>query len=72
MAKGQKYAGYTEAQNRATKKYLSTLGTCQLRMKPEKRELYKEKAAEIGVSLNDYIQQAIEEKIARDGVSKET
>lgn len=57
---------YTEAQARATKKYLSNMGEYKLRVSKEKKEYYMSVAKEVGMSLNEYIIQAIEEKIERD------
>lgn len=58
--------GYTEAQARATKKYLSGIGEYKLRVSKEDKERYMGVAKEAGMSLNAYIIQAIEEKILRD------
>lgn len=55
---------YTEAQARATKKYLSNIGEYKLRAKKEDIERYKTAAEQAGMSLNKYIIQAIEEKIS--------
>ena len=60
---GQKY---TEAQARATKKYLSNIGEYKLRVSKEDKERYMTVAKEAGLSLNAYIIQAIEEKISND------
>lgn len=57
---------YTEAQARATKKYLSTIGEYKLRVSKEDKERYMEVARATGMSLNAYIIQAIEEKISHD------
>ena len=57
---------YTEAQARATKKYLSNIGEYKLRVSKEKKEYYMSVSKEAGMSLNEYIIQAIEEKIERD------
>lgn len=57
---------YTEAQARATKKYLSNIGEYKLRVSKEDKERYMVVAKEAGMSLNTYIIQAIEEKISRD------
>lgn len=56
---------YTEAQARATKKYLSNIGEYKLRVSKEDKERYMKVAKEAGMSLNAYIIQAIEEKISR-------
>ena len=57
---------YTEAQARATKKYLSNIGEYKLRVSKEDKERYMSLAKSAGMSLNAYIIQAIEEKIQRD------
>ena len=57
---------YTEAQARATKKYLSNIGEYKLRVSKEDKERYMSVAKSVGMSLNAYIIQAIEEKIQRD------
>lgn len=57
---------YTEARAKAIKKYLSNIGEYKLRVKREDKERYMGVAKESGMSLNAYIIQAIEEKIARD------
>ena len=58
---------YTEAQARATKKYLSNIGEYKLRVSKEDKERYMKVAEAAGMSLNSYIVQAIEEKMERDG-----
>lgn len=57
---------YTEAQARATKKYLSNIGEYKLRVSKEDKERYMSVAKSAEMSLNAYIIQAIEEKIQRD------
>lgn len=54
---------YTEAQARATKKYLSNIGEYKLRVNKKDKERYMAIAKENGMSLNTFIIQAIEEKI---------
>lgn len=58
--------GYTEAQARATKKYLSSVGEYKLRTDKKDIERYKVAAEQAGMSLNKYIIQTIEEKISHD------
>lgn len=58
---------YTEAQARATKKYLANIGEYKLRVSKEDKERYMSVAKSAGMSLNAYIIQAIEEKIQREG-----
>lgn len=57
---------YTEAQAKATKKYLSNIGEYKVRVSKEKKDYYMSVAKEKGMSLNEYIIQAIEEKISHD------
>ena len=57
---------YTEARARAIKKYLSNIGEYKLRTDKEDLERYKAAAEQVGVSLNKYIIQAIEEKISHE------
>lgn len=57
---------YTEAQARATKKYLSNIGEYRLRVSKEDKERYMRIAKEYGMSLNKFAIEAIEEKIARE------
>lgn len=59
-------AKYTEAQANATKKYLQNIGECKLRVSKADKERYMSVAKAAGLSLNAYIIQAIEEKIARE------
>ncbi len=62
---------YTEAQARATKKYLLNIGEYKLRVSKDSKERYMSIAKEAGMSLNAYIIQAIEEKILRDKETNE-
>ena len=57
---------YTEAQAKATKKYLSNIGEYRLRVSKEDKERYMKIAKEYGMSLNKFAIEAIEEKIARE------
>ncbi len=59
-------AKYTEAQASATKKYLQNIGEYKLRVSKADKERYMSIAKSNGLSLNAYIIEAIEEKIARD------
>lgn len=54
---------YTEARAKAIKKYLSSIGEYKLRTDKKNIERYKAAAREEGMSLNQFIIQAIEEKI---------
>lgn len=57
---------YTEARARAVKKYLDNIAECRVRVSEEDKERYKRAAKKAELSLNAYIIQAIEEKIARE------
>ena len=46
---------YTEAQKKATIKYLKQTVSIQIRVTEAKREEYREKAQKAGKSLNQYI-----------------
>lgn len=59
-------AKYTEAQAAATKKYLKDIGEYKLRVSKDDKEKYMLAAKSAGMSLNRYIIQAIEEKMARE------
>lgn len=59
-------AKYTEAQARAVKKHLATLDEYKVRMEKGKKAEYMEEAKKRGMSLNVFILEAIEEKIARE------
>lgn len=56
---------YTEAQARATKKYLKNMGEYKLRVSKEDKQRYMNAAKSAGMSLNAFIVQAIEEKIEK-------
>lgn len=60
---------YTEAQKRATMKYMkNNLDDIKIRVPKGKREEYKEKAKLLGYeSFNGFVIQAMEEKIEREG-----
>lgn len=52
---------YTEAQKRATLKYLSQWTTIRVRVSEEKREEYRQKAQRAGKSMNQFIIDLLEE-----------
>ncbi len=56
---------YTESQAKAIKKYLSNRGEYKLRVSKEKKAEYMAVARAAGMSLNEYIVAAIEEKISK-------
>ena len=55
---------YTEAQKRATAKYMSTKHPIRVVVSKERAEAYKKKAQAEGKSLNQFIIDCIEEKMA--------
>lgn len=57
---------YTEAQAKAVKKYLSSIGESKIRAPKEDMNRYQEYAQSIGISFNKFAITAIEEKIERD------
>ena len=61
-------AKYTEAQNKATQKYIkAAYDTISLRVPKGKREYYKNTVQTMGYdSLNSFIVKAIDEKIDRE------
>lgn len=63
---------YTEAQASSAKKYLHNLGEYKFRTTKENKDRYMAIAKSAGMSLNAYITQALEEKIARDGQDNKT
>ena len=70
MADGKvgSYRGFTEAQARAHKKYISRFVEVKIRMDPDRRDIIKAHAAlKDGGSVNAFINRAIDETIMRDG-----
>lgn len=64
--KKSSYRGFTEAQARAHRKYISQFVEVKVRMEPEAREALKAHAAARGESVNGFIGRAIAETIQRD------
>ena len=63
------YRGYTEAQNKATQKYVKeNLEDIKIRVPKGDREKYKQAAQARGYSLNKFALEAMDEKIAREPV----
>lgn len=64
---------YTEAQKKATMKYMkNNLDDIKTRVPKGKREEYKTKAKELGYnSFNNFVVMAIEEKIEREALKNE-
>ena len=65
--KSSTYRGFTEAQARAHKKYISRFVEVKIRMEPEHREVIKAHAEARGESVNGFINRAIDETMERDG-----
>ncbi len=57
---------YTEAQARAQKKYLESLGTICVRTSKEKKAAIQAAAAAAGENMNVYALTAIEQRMARE------
>ena len=63
----EKKSRYTPAQNKATQKYIKEhLESIQIRVPKGRKEYYKDAAAAIGQSLNQFAINAMDEKIDRD------
>ena len=60
------YKGFTEAQARANKKYMSQFVEIKVRMTPEKRTEVQQHAAQMGESATAFINRAIDETMLRD------
>lgn len=56
-------AKYTEAQAKAVKKYLGNVGETKVRTSKDNMKRYREEAEKVGISLNQFIIDATEEKI---------
>lgn len=60
-------ARYSQAQNRATQKYIkSAYDEIKIRMPKGKRDIIKEHADSLGESANAFINRAIDEAMQRD------
>lgn len=64
--KVKSYRGFTEAQARAHKKYISRFVEVKVRMEPERRNNIKAHAESKGESVNSFINRAIDETMERD------
>lgn len=68
------YRGYTEAQNKATQKYVKEkLEDIKIRVvkdSEKNREYYKEAALKRGYSLNQFALTAMDEKIEREPIEE--
>jgi len=59
-------AKYTDAQKKATNKYLKTLASLSVRLPKNDYERFKAAAIAADISLREYVITAINEKINRD------
>lgn len=64
--KKSSYRGFTEAQAKATKKYLEKFADVKVRMTPEERDAIKAHAQSRGESMNGFILRAARETMERD------
>lgn len=64
--KKSSYRGFTEAQEKAHKKYMKNFVEVKVRMTPEKRTIIQEHAAKHGESATAFINRAIDETMKRD------
>ena len=63
------YKGNTDARLRATAKYLTeTVEEFKIRVPKGRKDYYKDAAATVGLSLNQFAVQAMDEKIDRDNI----
>lgn len=60
----------SEAQKRASKKYLSNFSEIRIRISKQEKESIVEHAKTTGESVNGFVQRAVREAIARDMVQK--
>ena len=66
----KKKSHYSEAQKRATQKYMKeNLDDIKFRVKKGDKEKYKAAAADAGLSMAQFFVTAAEEKIERDGLN---
>lgn len=67
----EKKSRYTEAQNKATQKYIKeNLEEIKFRVKKGEKDKYKEAAEKAGLSMAKFFLTAANEKIERDGKGK--
>ena len=66
------YKGFTEAQAKAHKNYMKSQATIQLRTSPEKREAIKDRAADLGKSVNEYILDLIQADLVQAAPAGDT
>lgn len=59
---------YTEAQAKATKKYLRKQVSMSYRVKEEEKERYARAAKKLGISLRAFVFTSMDERIEREGL----
>ena len=65
----EKKSRYSQAQNRATQKYIKEhLESIQIRVPKGRKAFYKSAADSAGQSLNQFTIDALDEKISRDNL----
>lgn len=64
--KSKTYRGFTEAQARAHKKYISQFVEMKIRTTQDRREIIRAHAESRGESVNAFINRAIDETMERD------
>lgn len=63
---------YTQAQNKATKKYFEKLESISIRVKPEEADRYRDAAKKCGLPLRQFLLAAMDEKIDREALGPDT
>lgn len=64
------YRGFTEAQEKAHKRYMKNFVEVKVRMTPEKRSIIQEHASKLNESATAFINRAIDETMERDNQDK--
>lgn len=64
------YRGFTEAQEKAHKRYMKNFVEVKVRMTPEKRSIIQEHASKLNESATAFINRAIDETMERDHQDK--
>ena len=60
------YRGFTEAQEKAHKRYMKNFVEVKVRMIPEKRSIIQDHASKLNESATAFINRAIDETMERD------
>ena len=66
MGESSGYRGYTEAQARAHKRYISKFAEIKIRVETEHRDAIQAHAQARGESVNGFIKRAIQETMERE------